>query len=69
MIYTDGAYPVTEVPIEKLFVAYRIEYNDGAVPEGDDVKDYMIGLWFQEDNQGELTAYQPVPCTEVTSDV
>ena len=45
---------MTEVPLERLFTAYRIGAADGVLPEGGNMDDYMIGLWFQEDTDGNL---------------
>ena len=46
VIQESDGYPVTEVPMERLFTAYQIHYVDGTLPEGGNVDDYIIGLWF-----------------------
>ena len=41
----DGTYPEMYVPFERLFTTYSLE--SAKVPEGDNIQDYMVGLWFQ----------------------
>ena len=44
LIQTEDGYPVTEVPTQRLFTAYKLISSTLSADEN--IDDYMIGLWF-----------------------
>lgn len=50
------------IPLKELIVSYN--FDSSIVPDHQ-VKNYMVGLWFQQHKNGTLEAFTPVPCTEL----
>ena len=63
----DGTYPEMYVPFERLFTTYSLASTQ--VPEGDNINDYMVGLWFQQNEDQTLTVYQGVECETLYDEV
>jgi hypothetical protein len=53
-----------EIPMIGLFTTYTLTSTSTEItPEN--INDYMIGLWFQQNTDMSLTAYMPIPCVDV----
>ena len=63
----DGTYPEMYVPFERFYTTYSL--NSTKVPEGDNINDYMVGLWFQVNEDQSLTVYQGLACEKLYDEI
>ena len=62
---SNGTYPEMAVPLERLFSTYKIFSLDETITAANNTEDYMIGIWFQQNDDQSLKAYLPIPCEQV----
>lgn len=63
----DGNYNELNIEMEQLFVAYSLQVSETSTVPQDEIQNYVVGLWFQNNSGNGLIPYQPKPCTELSA--
>mmetsp|Transcript_44571 Transcript_44571/g.59144 ORF Transcript_44571/g.59144 Transcript_44571/m.59144 type:complete len:109 (-) Transcript_44571:392-718(-) len=56
-------YSSLAIPQQKLFLAYKLMTNNKAITQ-ETINNYVVGLWFQSNNDGTVTPYMPILCQD-----